>query len=170
MIGRVAAGELPSGALLESYRAEGGYVDCFVSDVSPAVDLAGLITEFYSSIAFRPERWMLGVLLGKWAGNADVVRFAAGQTQRFSAWTVESRRSDEILLCDYRGKTRSWLKVASIHGGTRLYFGTAVVPAKRRADKAAFTLLLGFHRWYSRILLSGAVRRLNRHHLATTPR
>lgn len=170
MNGRVAAGELPSGALLESYRAERGYVDCFVADVFPAADLEELITAFYSSIAFRPERWLLGALLGKRASEADVARLAAGQTERFSAWTVESRRSDEILLRDYQGKTRSWLKVTSIPGGTRLFFGSAVVPAKSRADKEAFTLLQGFHRWYSRVLLRGAVRRLNRNHPATLPR
>ena len=166
----VQEGELPSGALLELYRVTGGHVDCFVADVPGAVALPDLITAFYSSAAFRPERWLLGAVLGKPADDADVARLAADQTKRFSAWTVEGRRGDEILLCDYQGKTRSWLKVAAIPGGTRLHFGSAVVPAKSRTAKAAFTLLLGFHRWYSRTLLREAVRQLDRNRRSAAAR
>jgi hypothetical protein len=166
----VQEGELPSGALLEIYRVDGGHVDCFVADVPGVVALADLITAFYCSGAFLPERWLLGAVLGKRADDADVARLAAGQTERFSAWTVEGRRGDEILLCDYQGKTRSWLKVATIQGGTRLYFGSAVVPAKNRTDKAAFTLLLGVHRWYSLTLLRGAVRQLDRNQRSAAAR
>ena len=158
----IKEGELPSGALLESYRVAGGHVDCFVADVTGAVALPDLIIAFYSSSAFRPERWLLGAVLGKPADDADVARLATGHTERFSVWKVEGRRGDEILLCDYQGKTRSWLKVATIPDGTRLHFGSAVVPAKNRTDKAAFTLLLGLHKWYSRTLLRGAVRQLDR--------
>ena len=160
MTGKVAEGVLPAGALLERYRIEGGHVDCYTAEVPFAVDLSSLITAFYTSGAFRPERWLLGALLGKRANDRDVAALAAGTVQRFSAWSVEDRREDEILLCDFQGKTRSWLKVLPIPGGTRLHFGSAVVPTKSRTDKAAFSLLLGFHRLYSRILLRGAVRRL----------
>ena len=48
--------------------------------------------------------------------------------------------------------------------GTRLYFGSAVVPAEGSASGAdigsGFRLLLGFHKMYSRVLLKAAVARL----------
>ena len=158
MNGAVAAAELPVGALLERYRAEGGHVDCYVAQVPRAVDLGQLITAFYTSAAFRPERWLLGVVLGKRADDGDVARLAAGETTHFSAWTVEARSDDQILLCDFQGRTRSWLMVRPLTGGTQLHFGSAVVPQKRRVDRLVFSALLGFHRWYSRALLKGAVR------------
>ncbi len=156
----VVSAELPGDALLERYRAEGGHVDCYVVEVPRSVDLRQLITAFYTSTVFRPERWLLGALLGKRANNADVARLAAGETTRFSAWSVEARGEDQILLCDFQGRTRSWLMVLPIEGGTRLHFGSAVIPQKRRADRALFSALLGFHRLYSRVLLSGALKRL----------
>ena len=54
--------------------------------------------------------------------------------------------------------------------GTRLHFGSAVVPARRaRSDRRAglgalFTALLGFHKLYSRLLLKAARARLSREH------
>jgi hypothetical protein len=156
MTARVAPAETPSGALLESYRRDGGYVDCFAAEVPRAVSLSQLIEAFYTSRAFRPERWLIGTLLGKRASNADVARLAAGEVKRFSAWSVEARCDDQILLCDYQSRTRSWLMVQPVPGGTRLYFGSAVV----KPGDPVFKALLGFHRLYSRLLLKGAVRNL----------
>jgi len=156
----VTQAALPSRTLLEPYGRTGGYVDCFIADLRQAVTLPDLITAFYTSWAFRPERWLLGGLLGKHADNAAVARLASGEIDRFSAWSVEARCDDEILLCDYQGKTRSWLMVQSQAGGTRVHFGSAVVPAKSRVDRMAFAGLLSFHRWYSRQLLKAAVSRL----------
>lgn len=156
----VCEGQLPPGALLDSYRVDGGHVDCYVAEVPRAVDLGQLITAFYTSRVFRPERWLLGLVLGKKANDSDVAELASGQTSCFSAWSVEARREDEILLCDFQSRTRSWLMVRPIAGGTRLHFGSAVVPQKRGADRLVFSALLGFHRWYSRILLQGAVSKL----------
>lgn len=152
----IQAAPLPPGSLLESYRAAGGYVDCFIAEVPRAVSLPQLIEAFYTSRAFLPERWLIGALLGRRADNHDVARLAVGKVQRFSAWSVEARRDDQILLCDYQGRTRSWLMVQPIAGGTRIHFGSAVV----KPGDPAFKALLGFHRWYSRILLRGAVRGL----------
>lgn len=153
---RIAPMPLPAGTLLESYRAAGGYVDCFAVDLPRAVLLPQLIEAFYTSGAFRPERWLLGALLGKHADDSDVAKLAAGKVQHFSAWRVEARRDDQILLCDYQGKTRSWLMVAPGQGGTRIHFGSAVVDP----GNLVFKVLLGFHRWYSRTLLRGATARL----------
>jgi hypothetical protein len=155
----VFEGQLPPGTLLERYRVDGGHVDCYVAQVPRNVNLGQLISAFYNSSAFRPERWLLGAVLGKKAGSNDVAQLAAGQTTHFSAWSVEARRDDEILLCDYQGRTRSWLKVLAIEGGTRLHFGSAVVPAKSMPERQAFSFLMGFHRLYSRLLLGSAVGR-----------
>jgi hypothetical protein len=156
-VGEIA---LPPDTFLERYRVDGGHVDCYVANLPGQIDLARLITAFYTSPAFRPERWLLGVLLGKRADDGDVAMLAAGQVERFSAWSVEARGADQILLCDFQGKTRSWLMVRPQESGTRVHFGSAVVPAKSRTDRAAFSALLWFHRWYSRRLLSSAVARL----------
>ena len=137
-----------------------GHVDCYVADVPGSFSLSQLIAAFYTSRAFLPERWLLGAVLDKPADDADASRLAEGETERFSAWTVEARRSDEILLCDFQAKTRSWLMVAPVGAGTRLHFGSAVVPAKSGRDRIVFKALLGFHRFYSRILLGSAVKNL----------
>ena len=59
------------------------------------------------------------------------------------------------------------MRAAAPHGGTRLYFGSAVVPVDdartgRRRIGTVFVLLLGFHRVYSRVLLWAARARLRR--------
>ena len=86
-----------------------------------------------------------------------------------AAWTVEARGTDQLLLCDFQGRTRSWLMVTpGEHGhSTRLYFGSAVVArVDRRTGRSrmgwGFHALLGFHRLYSRALLRAAQRRLQR--------
>lgn len=152
----VEPGPLPQASLLESYRAAGSYVDCFTAEVPRAVSLPQFIEAFYTSRAFRPERWLIGAVLGKRANNSDVTRLARGETRHFSAWSIEARQADQILLCDYQGRTRSWLMVQTVPGGTRLHFGSAVV----KPGDPIFKVLLGFHTFYSRILLRGAVRRL----------
>ena len=75
---------------------------------------------------------------------------------------LKRRSLDQILLCDFRGSTRSWLHVSPVEIGTRLWFGSAVVAkAKSDGDKALPSLaraLMGFHTVYSRLLLQGAAR------------
>jgi hypothetical protein len=72
-------------------------------------------------------------------------------------------------MCDYQGRTRSWLMSAAAPDGdatrTRLYFGSAVVPALnprsgRNEMGFVFRALLGFHKIYSRVLLGAAATRL----------
>lgn len=106
------------------------------------------------------------------AGQAGAL--ARGERDTFAAWRVEGRAPGELLLCDFTGRTRSWLMVVAPTGGaspTRLCFGSAVVPRRDGAGRARmgslFTALLGFHKLYSRALLYAARRRLARH--ATGP-
>jgi hypothetical protein len=158
---------LPETALLQSYHAAGAHTDCYTVEVPGEVTLEAYLTAFYTSWAFRPERVLLGLLLGKRAGAAEVAALAAGQTERFSAWSVEARAVDQILLCDYQHRTRSWLMVApgSVPGTTLLHFGSAVTRtgrtrAARLGEAALFNGLLWFHAAYSRVLLWAAVRAL----------
>jgi hypothetical protein len=154
--------DLPPGTLLDRYKQAGEFTDCRAIDVPQQVTLAEYIAAFYNSPAFRPERWLLGVLLNRGATAADVALLAAGTSQRFAAWTVEGRSADQLLLADYQGKTRSWLMVLPVAGGTRLLFGSAVVTSRSQTDRLVFRALLGFHAFYSRQLLRSAARALQR--------
>ena len=113
---------------------------------------------------------ILRLVVGKPSSDAQVLQLAAGAINTFAAWTVEARDDQQLLLSDYRGRTRSWLMAVPVAGTpatrTRLYFGSAVVPL-RASDGSQhmgwlFHALLGFHRLYSRLLLRGALARLHR--------
>ena len=55
---------------------------------------------------------------------------AQGRRETFAAWQVESRAPDQLLLCDFRGGTRSWLMVIARREGTLLHFGSARAVAR----------------------------------------
>ena len=90
-------------------------------------------------------------------------------------------------MCAMDGRTRSWLMVSRVptthevnetqratgaqdangSSGTRLYFGSAVVPVMNKSTGKSgmgivFKALLGFHKLYSRLLLSAAAKCLER--------
>lgn len=165
---KIAPAPLPVGALLASYAEAGAFTDCYATCVDGAVSLERFVAAFYSSPEFRPERVLIGLLMpDRRAGAAEVAAIASGNSTGFSAWTVEARSEDQILLCDFQRRTRSWLMVRPAAGAdsTRLYFGSAVVRIGRSApsrwgEVAAFNGLLWFHKLYSRALLNGAARRL----------
>jgi hypothetical protein len=159
--------ELPEAALLRAYLIGGSYADCYVTDVAAPVSHADFVEAFYTTAVFRIERWLLARLAARPSTDMDAKDLARGARGSFAAWRVEGRGRDQLLLADFTGRTRSWLMTASIDGGTRLYFGSAVVPAADgKAGKAAlgftFRCLLGFHKLYSRILLRAASLRLFR--------
>ena len=158
----VRTASLPPGSLLERYQQNGAFTDCRSTELRSSVTLSEFITAFYSSTAFRPERWLLGILLGRGATAADVASLASAHTESFAAWSVEARLADQILLCDYQGRTRSWLMVERIEQGTRLYFGSAVITGRSGTGSIVFRALLGFHRVYSHVLLGSAVKALMR--------
>lgn len=162
--------ELPADALLQSCRAAGSYADCYVCDVEGAVSHAAFVEAFYTTRLFKLERFILRWLARRPATDADARRLAEGTAHGYSAWRVEGRAADQLLLADFTGRTKSWLMVAPVTGSdtgpqTRLYFGSAVVPGRRNgADEKpamgfAFHALLGFHRLYSRLLLTAAAAR-----------
>jgi len=163
-VGTITRCEPPDGALLRSYAAKGAYTDCFATEVAVPAPFASYVEAFYTSAAFRPERWVLA-LIGKASNDADVRRLARDGAQTFAAWSVEVRAPDQLLLCDFLKRTRSWLMLAPLEGGgTRLYFGTAVVPVGLGAGGGRlgfpFDALVPFHQVYARVLLGGARGRL----------
>ena len=159
----VAEAALPSGALLGRHVSATSYTDCFVVTVPGRISQAAYVEAFYTTALFKLERLALAVLLLRPSSDLEARRLATGEVSRFAAWTVEARESDQILLCDFLGASRSWLMSVedSVSGVTTLYFGTALVPRTGR-DRlgVGFRALIPFHRPYARALLRSAVCRL----------
>jgi hypothetical protein len=110
---------------------------------------------------------LLRLLASRPSTDAEARALARGERDGFAAWTVEARAPDQVLLCDFTGRTRSWLMVSpsSEPAGTRLYFGSVVVPERDAGTgetrmPAIHNRLMAFHRLYSRALLGAAARRL----------
>lgn len=157
--------ELPEAALLRTYAAR-GYTDCYATTLPSAVTQADYVEAFYTTWVFRLERWILAWAVARPSTGAQAAQLARGGIARFAAWDVEARRDDQLLMCDLHGRTRSWLMVQPLDGGTRLYFGSAVVAVPDAAGRprlgAVYRALLGFHRLYSRALLAACAARLRR--------
>jgi hypothetical protein len=167
----IHASELPTDALLGKYRQGRAFTDCYVVDMDRSVSQAAYVEAFYTSPVFKVERFLLALFLSRPATDQQTRLLANGQLDAFAAWTVEGRSANQLLLCDFQNRTRSWLMSAPVEvngsPGTRLYFGSAVVPVvSRRTGQAtmgwAFRALLGFHKLYSRVLLRAAIARLTR--------
>ena len=165
----VQLGEPPPEALLKSYKEQGVYTDCYFVDVPRAVSQAEFVETFYTTRLFKAERFILSSLVSKPSTDQQARQLAAGGTRSFAAWTVEGRSATQLLLCDFMGRTRSWLMSVADEGGcpdsTRLYFGSAFLPKMdRRSGQASYGVefhsLKGFHRLYSRALLRSAQSRL----------
>jgi hypothetical protein len=162
--------ELPQDALLNKYKQQGAYTDCYFMDVPYTVSQAEYIESFYTSAVFKVERFMLSLLVSKPASDLQARQLAKGETTKFSAWRVEDQTSNQLLLCDFLGRTRSWLMSVNLEGlnstTTRLYFGSAVIPRQVSASGRvsfgfAFHALSGFHRLYSRALMRAALSQLS---------
>lgn len=161
--------DLPADALLQRHAGAGGYADCYAVDVAGRVSHAAFVEAFYTTRVFKLERLVLRLFASRPSTDDEARQLAAGTRDSFAAWSVEGRTADQLLLGDFTGRTKSWLMVAAAGSaaspGTRLYFGSAVVPVRgRRTGRASlgwvFRALLGFHKLYSRILLGAARARL----------
>jgi hypothetical protein len=164
----VAARALPEAALLQRYLGR-GYTDCWATEVEGLVPHAAYVEAFYTTPVFRLERWILRIAVSRPSTDDDARRLAAGESDAFAAWSVEARAPDQLLLCDMLGRTRSWLMVTpgDAPERTRLWFGSAVVAARDEKTGEpvlgrSYSALLGFHKLYSRVLLSAARARLRR--------
>jgi hypothetical protein len=161
---------LPGHALLGKYANGNAYTDCYITEIPASVSHAAYVEAFYTTAVFKLERLLLAWFVSRPSSDAQARRLAAGELNSFAAWDVEARSVNQLLMCDFQGRTRSWLMVAPVQSGgstsTRLYFGSAVVPSVNKAGDAglgfAFRALLGFHKVYSRVLLSAASSRLAR--------
>lgn len=160
---------LPPDALLRRHVGDGNYTDCFACDIAGAVSQPDYVFAFYTTAVFRAERLILRLLFSRPSTDAQAQQLAAGERDDFAAWRVEARGDGQLLLADYRGRTRSWLTAVARpdKGTTRLYFGSAVLASRPDDDGQAapgpgYRALLGLHRVYSRVLLRAARRRLTR--------
>jgi hypothetical protein len=160
---------LPEHSLLFACHAKGDYTDCFMVDVAGDVSQRQFVMAFYTSRLFKVERFILKWLVAKPSTDRQVDLLASGSIDSFAAWTVEGRECNQLLVCDYQGRTRSWLMVEPVKAGpgiaTRLYFGTGIASATDRKTGGKtmpllFRLLLGFHRRYAPALLRSAVTKL----------
>ena len=167
---KIFARDLPEGALLKPYaQTEGCYTDCYALDFPRSVDLADFVTAFYTTPLFKLERIILRFAVSRPSTDDHARMVATGEAERFAAWNVEGRSTDQLLMCDMAGRTRSWFKTEPVDGEadgkTRLFFGSAVVPRSDEDGRDGglgfvFSALLGFHKLYSRALLYSAGKRL----------
>ncbi|MCP4875958.1 MAG: hypothetical protein GY896_10870 [Gammaproteobacteria bacterium] len=159
---------LPPTALLGKYVQNGNYTDCYHTDIPMTVTHAQYVTAFYTTFVFKVERTLLKWMASKPSTDFEAYRLADGSIDRFSAWQVEERDQNQLLLTDFRGRTRSWLMTVPFEADqniTQLIFGSAVVATRNPETGAAgldpvFSFLLGFHKVYSRVLLCSAKMRL----------
>jgi len=79
---------LPDHALLARYAGNGGYTDCYATDLPGAYSHAEFVAAFYTTWLFKLERWIL-LLVSKPSSDHDAARLARGEIERFAAWTVE---------------------------------------------------------------------------------
>ena len=160
-VSSVKVSPLPAGALLERYVASGDYTDCYVAAFPGPATLTEFMAAFYTTPTFKLERWLLARLLAYPSTDEEANLLALGQVKHFAAWQVEARQSNQAILA--AGRTRSWVMATQSPaepGATALYFGSAVVQRRRGGLGWQFSLLMGFHKLYSRILLASAIRRL----------
>ncbi len=163
----IRGGELPADALTHRHRLAGAYTDCYFTDFPRPVTQAEFVTAFYTSWLFRLERWLLRLLVARPSTDEQARQLARGERDDFAAWSVEARAPGQLLMRDFTGRTCSWFMVAPTERppGTRLFFGSVVVPVRDRKTGTASLgpvhgSLIGFHRLYSRLLLRAAARRL----------
>ncbi len=147
---RAQAIDVPEDSLLAQFGKAGDYRDCFCRVVPGAVSLEAYVEAFYCSMAFRPERVILG-LLGRGASNADARALAHGEVDRIAVWQVVGRQPDQMLLESKGTGTASWLAVEPREGATKLLFGSWV----GGLEQSMWRFLALPHQWYSQVLLGG---------------
>ena len=110
----IQACELPENALLRRYLDErGAYTDCYVTVLTRPVPHAEYVGAFYTTAVFKLERWLLSWLRCSPVHRCPGKIAGCGELESFAAWNVEARASDQLLLADFRGRTRSWLMSAA---------------------------------------------------------
>jgi hypothetical protein len=161
---------LPAETLLGRYTRSGAFTDCYATELPGTFSHAEYVRAFYTTWVFRLERAILKWVVARPSTDEQARQLAEGSIDSFAAWHVEGRSENQLLMSDFQGRTRSWLMIepAAVgnEAGTRLYFGSAVVPVTDSKTGTArlgplFSALLGFHKLYSRVLLRAAKSRLS---------
>ena len=156
----VAEATLPEEALLQRYATPPSYTDCFTTTVPSNVALPRFVEAFYTSPLFRCERIVLGAFAGRPSTDNGAKAVAEGRTDQFAAWDVEERTETQLLMCDMAAATRSWFMVRPAANTTELFFGSAVTPKEGKELGRVVRAFMPVHVLYSKLLLSGARKRL----------
>ena len=153
---------VPADIMLDKYSSiTGAYVDSYITEVPGQVSFSEFILAFYTTPLFKLERLILKLFVFKPSTDAQVNQLANGEIDKFAAWTVENRSENELMMCDFLGRTRSWFMVKDNGKQTQLHFGSAVVPKTGETSlDFGFRALLGFHQIYSVLLLYFARSRI----------
>lgn len=163
---QITATALPEQAFLICYEAQPNtHTDCFKATIAKDVSLEAFINAFFTTWLFRIERFILNVALKKPSSDAGIAKLAKGTSETMAAWRTEQRDGDQILLEVQNAPIRTWLMRETAGDQTHLYFGSAVLPARKdKSGKPAmghlFVVLMGFHKLYARALLYFAQRKL----------
>ena len=157
---------VPANTLLDKYSIDGGYADCYSTEIPRQVSFSEFVYFFYTTDLFKLERLILRWTASKPSTDPQARQLADGIRTTFAAWHVENRNETELLMCDFQGQTRSWMMVVPVRSvQTRLYFGSAIVPNRNTKTGAlsigfVYQASLGFHRIYSILLLYFAKLRI----------
>lgn len=155
---------LPGNALLQRFVDSGEYTDCFMTRIDDDVSFATYVEAFYTTSVFKAERFILRWLVSRPSTDAEARALASNEIAEFAAWKMLERSDDQLLMMDFRGNTCSWFMLERDEGGSKLYFGSAVIRNRKTSSGRrmgwTYRALLGFHRLYSRILLRAARNRI----------
>ncbi len=154
MFANVDKKPVPADSLLGAYAArEGVFTDCYTTVIDRSVTIEEFVEAFYCTPLFKIERIILAAAMSRPSTDVQAAAMASGDRERFSAWQVEGRAANEILLADVSGATRSWLMVEPAAGYTTLLFGSAVI---NPGSSPLFSALMIFHKIYARSLIAAA--------------
>lgn len=166
MFDSITRTELPEEAFLRRFADQGEYTDCFATSIAIQSSLPAFVEAFYTTKLFKAERLILKCLLSLPSTDEEARQVARGDRDAFAAWNVEESNEKQLLLIDVHERTGSWFMVEQRQSGSRLFFGSVVFRIKEtpsgRDMQWTYRSLLGFHRLYSRALLSAARSRLLR--------
>src|SRR5215211_6425384 len=130
----IKKGPAPATSMLDRYSTNGAYTDCYWTEVPKRVSFPEFIFAFYTTPLFKLERFILKIVVAKPSTDLQARELAEGLCNEFAAWHTEARSENEILMCDFRRCTRSWLTTVPTNTAngprTQLYFGSAIVPQR----------------------------------------
>ncbi len=157
---------VPANTMLDKYSINGAYTDCYSTEISGQVSFPEFIFSFYTTPLFKLERLILKLAVSKPSTDIQARQLADSVIEKFAAWTVEDRNENQLLMCDFLRRTRSWFMIVPVNETrTQLYFGSAISSYEdpktgRLSLGSGFQALLGFHQIYSVLLLYSAKSRM----------